>query len=99
MNPIKTITQLIQRLWHHPAQANERPTETVHKLLRMLISTQEVEYSCDEVYHLLDQYAEMVARGEDAGQLMPLINNHLDLCKDCHEEYDALILILEAVPA
>jgi len=62
----------------------------------MLELTEENEYSCDDVFRLLDQYSEMVARGENASELMPLIKHHLDLCKDCLEEYEALMSILQA---
>jgi hypothetical protein len=48
---------------------------------------------------LLDQYAEAVERGEDTAQLMPLVKHHLDLCRDCHEEYEALLNILESSPS
>lgn len=73
-------------------------TEALQKLLQMLDRTREDEYSCDEVYHLLDQYAEAVERGEDAAQLMPLVEYHLNMCRDCHEEYEALLIILESSP-
>jgi hypothetical protein len=35
--------------------------------------THEVEYSCDDVLRLLDQFAEAVLRGEDVAELMPLV--------------------------
>ena len=47
------------------------------KLLKMVDNTREIEYSCDEVYALIDQYAELVKNGEDAEDLMPLIKQHL----------------------
>ena len=73
--------------------------EMLRKTLLMLEQTQEEEYSCDEVYELLDQYAEAVQRGEDPAHLMPLVKHHLDMCKDCHEEYEALLNILEGTPS
>ena len=36
-------------------------------------------------------------RGEDAGHLMPLVQQHLDLCAECREEYEALLRVLEAL--
>ncbi len=69
------------------------------KLLMAIEKTQEVEYDCSEVYQLLDQYAEMVNNGEDATQLMPLVEHHLEMCPDCREEYDALMRVLEDQPA
>ena len=71
----------------------------VRKLLYTIEQTEEVEYSCDEVYQLLDQYTEAVERGEDAEQLMPLVKHHLDLCPDCREEFEALLSVLEGNPA
>ncbi len=67
----------------------------VPRLLQMVEKTQEEEYTCDDVYELLDQFAEMVARGEDASQIMPLVDQHIKMCPDCREEYEALLRILE----
>lgn len=75
------------------AQGNDVMLE---RLMQMLENTEEVELSCDEVFDLLDQYAEMELSGEDAENLLPLVKNHLDKCKDCHEEYEALIRMLKA---
>lgn len=66
------------------------------KMLMMIEKTQEKELSCDEVHALLDQYAEMTIRGEDAAELLPLVHYHLEMCPDCKEEYEALTRILEA---
>jgi len=80
-------------------EGSPQSTEALQKMLQMLDQTQEEEYSCDEVYQLLDQYAEAVERGEDVAQMMPLVKHHLDMCRDCHEEYEALLDILEGVPS
>ncbi len=64
------------------------------RLLQMLDQTLVEEYSCEEVYELLDQYAEMVARGEDVARLMPLVAQHLEMCPDCREEYEALLRMM-----
>jgi hypothetical protein len=31
---------------------------------------------------------------KDAAQLMPLIREHLDICPECCEEYEALLSVL-----
>ncbi len=67
------------------------------KMLKMIAITDEREIACDEVYSLLDQFTEMVARGEDASRLMPLVQKHLELCPDCREEYELLLSMLKAV--
>ena len=80
-----------------PDSAQQR--DSMKKMLTMLEQTKENEFSCDEVYQIIDQFAELVKRGEDAAQLMPMIQYHLDLCPDCREEYEALMRILDAMPA
>ncbi len=65
-------------------------SEMMQKVLTMLSNTQDVEMTCDEVFAVLDQFAELTARGEDVTQLMPLIQQHLDMCEDCREEYKVL---------
>lgn len=72
----------------------QRP-EAILKLLSAVDQTREDEYSCGEVYQLLDQYAETVEHGEDAERLMPLVKYHLDICPDCREEFEALLEVLE----
>jgi hypothetical protein len=66
------------------------------KLLQMVENTDEIEIPCDEVFDLLDQYVELEARGEDVAHLLPMVKRHLDRCRDCHEEYEALARVFEA---
>jgi hypothetical protein len=65
------------------------------KFAMMLEMTDDEELGCEEVYALIDQYAELLLRGEDPKKLMPLVEKHLALCKDCREELEALLRILE----
>ena len=61
---------------------------------RVIASTQDVEYDCNDVYRLLDQFAEAVQRGEDGAPWMPLIRAHLERCPDCRAEFEALMRAL-----
>ena len=76
--------------------AQELTPSQAEMMLTMVQKTQEDELSCDDVHKLLDQYTEMALRGEDAAALLPLVHQHLDLCPDCLEEYEALTRILQA---
>jgi hypothetical protein len=67
------------------------PDPAVKNMLEMLAHTQDRELTCDEVHALIDQFAEMKMRGEDPTHLMPLVQQHLDMCPDCREEYEALV--------
>ena len=68
-----------------------------HTLVSMLDKTDDHEYSCDDAYEVLDIYADLVSRGEDPSQVMPLVKRHLELCDNCREEFEAILVALEAV--
>lgn len=72
--------------------------EALRKVAEQIEHTLDVELACDEVLALMDQFAEMVMRGEDAAELMPLVQHHLEMCGDCREEFEALLRILRASP-
>lgn len=65
-------------------------------LLDKLARTETHELACDDVHTVLAEFTEMQQRGENVSHLMPLVQQHLDLCPDCQEEYDALLLALDA---
>jgi len=67
----------------------------VTNLISRLLNTHEEELSCDEVFALVDEYAEASQRGEDVASLEPIIRQHLDMCRECEEEYQALLSVLE----
>lgn len=71
------------------------PIASLKQLLIDLEKTQEHEIDCEEVFEVLDIYAETEARGENPGDLLPLVKQHLDICMCCHQELEALIQILE----
>lgn len=62
----------------------------------MLVMTDEQEITCDDVLMALAEFGEMTLRGENVAEMMPLVEKHLAMCPDCREEYDALMMILDA---
>ena len=99
MNLFEAIKNLIQRRGQGKGKRTDPQAAELVRFARMLGDTREDEYTCEKIYELIDQFAEMVARGEDVSQLMPLVQHHLDFCRDCHEELEALLRMLEASPA
>jgi len=89
---IRAIIQKIRSSFNHHG---EFPNEAVAGFLRVLESVREEEVPCDEVYARIDEYVEREVDKKDAAQLMPLVREHLDLCPECCEEYEALLDILE----
>ena len=82
--------------WFKPKSTPNVDDALLERMLRAVAVTSIDELGCDDTNALLDEFAELVARGEDAEGLMPLVKNHLDLCGACHEEYEVLEQILEA---
>jgi hypothetical protein len=59
-------------------------------LLCEAITTRVDEISCDECYSQLDRYAELVVQGSEAALIMPRVRDHIDHCRECRVEYQAL---------
>ena len=70
-------------------------SDILARLLQMIRNTQDDEVSCDEFDRFLDEYAELAQKVDDMHEIMPLVKNHIDLCPECREEYEALMRILE----
>ena len=77
------------------SESQETEINALRKLLRFIGYTQDTEVSCDDVERIIDQFAEFVQRGEDVKEMMPLVKNHVDMCPECREEFEALIQILQ----
>jgi len=88
------ISQLLDLFRRKP----EIPRPLIEWMITSLENTRDQEFSCDDVFALLDQYAELHLHGEDAAKLMPMLKQHLDVCRECCEEYDALVDVLEERP-
>ena len=65
-------------------------------LLREIAETREVEIGCDECFEQLDRFVEMELSGLNTAQAMPLVQDHLEICGECREEFEALLLALGA---
>lgn len=72
-----------------------QPDAEMVEMLRSLAMTEEQEISCDDVFAVLDEFAEAMQRGENVLLLMPLVRQHLEMCPDCREEYEALLRMLQ----
>ena len=70
--------------------------DLLKKFLEKVSLTRQEEIDCQDVFELIDIYAEMTAKGQDAGAMLPLVKHHLDMCVECLEEYEALLRILES---
>ena len=70
--------------------------ELIKGIMQILTETYDEEMDCDSVYEVIDQFVDAKVQGKDLSEVMPLVLRHLDLCRDCFEEYEALLRIIEA---
>jgi hypothetical protein len=68
--------------------------EELRMMIRGIFTTREDEIGCEDCFRELDAFAEKVLAGKDAAAALPLVQDHLNRCKDCREEYE---LLLEAL--
>jgi len=92
---INTLTRKFRNFFRREPEV-QLPDSLVERLVKSLEITHDEECACDEFHDFIDQYAETNIRGEDAERLMPLIKNHLEICHECCEEYEALLDVLQA---
>ena len=62
-----------------------------------VLNTRPDEIGCDECFEELDHFVEMKLAGKNAAEAMPLVQDHLERCHDCREEFEALLAALQAL--
>jgi deoxycytidylate deaminase len=63
----------------------------IKQMVRNVLTTRPGEIGCDECLERLDRFVEMELAGKNPAEAMPLVQDHLERCRDCHEEFDALL--------
>jgi len=71
--------------------------ERLKRIVYGTLTTRPDEIDCDECFEQLDRFVDMVLAGKDAAEAMPLVQDHLDRCGDCREEFEALLAALRAL--
>lgn len=66
------------------------------QMVRAVIATRPDELTCGECFEALGRFVEMTLAGRNAAEAMPLVEDHLRRCRDCHEEFEALLTVLRA---
>jgi hypothetical protein len=89
------VQELIQKIRNRLKPQEQLPNEAVLGFLRILEEARRDELSCDEIFSKLDEYVECEIDCKDAAHVMPLIREHLDLCPECCDEYEALLGVVE----
>lgn len=69
---------------------------TLKQMVRNVLTTRPDEIGCDECFEQLDRFVEMTLAGKNAAEAMPLVQDHLERCRNCREEFEALLTVLRA---
>jgi hypothetical protein len=96
MSLFRKLGTFLKLLFPRRTHRAEKEIELLKRMIHMVDATAEVEIACEEAYRLLDEYADMLLRGEDPAKLLPRVKHHLEMCMDCREELDVLLAALRA---
>jgi len=64
--------------------------------VKMLGLTTDREFNCGECLQRVSEFAECRLANQPVGEVIAKVEQHLALCPECREEYEALIRILRA---
>ena len=96
------LSQFLKRLTFKGERSGDGPSsatdpEVIKQMVRSIVTTRSDELGCDECFEQVDRFAEMVLDGRDAAEALPLVQDHLNRCVDCREEFEALVDALQAL--
>jgi hypothetical protein len=75
----------------------ELDLDKLKRMVRDIITARPDEIGCDECFEQLDRFVELELAGKNAAEAMPLVQDHLDRCGNCREEFEALLAALRAI--
>ncbi len=65
-------------------------------MVEAIFAAHEGEIDCDGCDQEMAHMVELINAGEDPALLLPAVQEHLDFCGDCREEFEALLAIVRA---
>jgi hypothetical protein len=60
-------------------------------LCEALRATRDAEIGCDDCLMQVTSYCEIELAGKEIPEALRLVREHLEICAECHEEYQALL--------
>ena len=78
----------------HQEKSAKLESQKLRHLVRGIATARPDEIGCDDCFEQLDCFVEMTLAGKNATEAMPLVQDHLDRCGDCREEFEALLAAL-----
>ncbi len=73
-------------------QVGGMDTDRLRALVGSIMTARPDEIGCAECSEHMARFADTVMAGALAVAVMPLVQDHLARCRDCREEYEALLV-------
>ena len=89
------VWAFFKRLFGQEERPEDQKEKIVTGLVKALDLTEERELACEEVFEVIDQYAELVVKGEKPEKVFPLVEHHLMMCGHCREEFELLLEVIQ----
>jgi uncharacterized protein with PIN domain len=70
--------------------------QQVGSIVKMLGLTTAREFNCSECLQNVSEFAECQLVNKPVGEVIAKVEQHLALCPECREEYEALMKILKS---
>jgi len=68
----------------------------VGSIVKMLSLTRDREFNCGECLQHVSEFAECQLANKPVDEAIACVEQHLAICPECREEYEALLKILQA---
>ena len=65
-------------------------------MVEAIFAAHEDELDCEGCDVEMPHLVELIEAGEDPALLLPAVQEHLNMCGDCREEFEALLAIVRA---
>jgi hypothetical protein len=91
-----TLKRWMQQLFSS-GEADPLDPIVLKNMARGIMSTRTDEIGCEECFAEMDRFVELTLAGKNAVEAMPLVQDHLDRCMNCRDEYEALLEALRAM--
>ena len=75
----------------------ELDTTVLKSLVRRIVHTHEDEIDCDQCLEQMDAFVELKLAGKRPAEALPLVAEHLQNCRYCREEFEALLIALQSL--
>lgn len=72
-------------------------SEKVHRLLKMIRQTKDVELTCPECLDQLDKYTQSILDGLPIDGVLNRVREHLEACPCCEGQFKLILETLNAI--